>query len=177
MSAAARLWLWVKRNVTLQRGPSTKENLKWKLLQSSPSSSMCNVTSLKTPFSTSKETRQSRKYVAIATRSPILDFTQTFAMLASSGLQILSHLLKTACDLHTPCTPCPYFHLCSWTKIWREKSSLRVLLRVLDGDCLGLKIGESSLWTKLPACSRLLETSERCLKKQNLGHMDKPFCV
>ena len=48
---------------------------------------------------------------------------------------------------------------------------------MLDGDCLGLKIGESSLGTKLPACSRLLETSERCLKNKNLGHLEHVVVV
>ena len=56
-----------------------------------------------------------------------------------------------------------------------EKKALRVLLRVLDGDCLGLKIGESSLGTKLPACSRLLETSERCLKKTKFRTYGQTF--
>ena len=145
-------------------------------MKTSPSSSMCNVTSLKMPFSTSKETRQSRKYVPIATRSLIMDFTQTFVMLASSGRQILSHLLKTACDLHTPCTPCPYFHLCSWTKIWTEKSSTSSSA----GAWWWLSWSQDRRELPLDQAPGLFQTAwnlRKVSEKQNLGHMDKPFCV
>ena len=92
-----------------------------------------------------------------------------------SGQQTLIVTLVENCLWFTLCTPCPYFHVCSLTKIWTEEMlhfwrqrgvfSLWVFLGVFDGDGLGLQVGKCSLRPKFPTGPWLLEATEGRLKR------------